>query len=184
MPVSASGAAAVLLTILRLIQGVGVGGEWGGSVLLSMEWARTNAHRGFIAAWPQFDSEAWSSWFTHLEPLESGTDDGKANQMHHARFQNVQKSYSQAQHAMFQQVIPNTYFSRYSACKEQHPYKDSSHCNKKDCQSYSQVMHKLENINAPTEGSNGNPHLDRAAVANLEEIGQLSPRIIHQLLRK
>lgn len=45
---------AVLLTILRFIQGVGVGGEWGGSVLLSMEWARTNAHRGFIAAWPQF----------------------------------------------------------------------------------------------------------------------------------
>ena len=41
---------AVLLTILRLIQGIGVGGEWGGSVLLSMEWARTNAHRGFIAA--------------------------------------------------------------------------------------------------------------------------------------
>jgi MFS family permease len=44
---------AVLLTILRLIQGIGVGGEWGGSVLLSMEWARTNAHRGFIAALPQ-----------------------------------------------------------------------------------------------------------------------------------
>lgn len=45
---------AVLLTILRFIQGVGVGGEWGGSVLLSMEWAKTNAHRGFIASWPQF----------------------------------------------------------------------------------------------------------------------------------
>jgi MFS family permease len=45
---------AVVLTILRFIQGVGVGGEWGGSVLLSMEWARTSAHRGFIAAWPQF----------------------------------------------------------------------------------------------------------------------------------
>jgi MFS family permease len=29
---------AVILTILRFIQGVGVGGEWGGSVLLSMEW--------------------------------------------------------------------------------------------------------------------------------------------------
>src|SRR5262249_620727 len=29
---------AVLLTILRFIQGVGVGGEWGGSVLMSMEW--------------------------------------------------------------------------------------------------------------------------------------------------
>ena len=39
---------AVILTINRFIQGVGVGGEWGGSVLLSMEWARTNAHRGFI----------------------------------------------------------------------------------------------------------------------------------------
>jgi len=33
---------------------VGVGGEWGGSVLMSMEWAQTNAHRGFIASWPQF----------------------------------------------------------------------------------------------------------------------------------
>src|SRR5438132_10670319 len=33
---------AVLLTIIRLIQGIGVGGEWGGSVLLAMEWARTN----------------------------------------------------------------------------------------------------------------------------------------------
>ena len=45
---------AILLTLLRFIQGVGVGGEWGGSVLLSMEWARTHAHRGFIASWPQF----------------------------------------------------------------------------------------------------------------------------------
>src|SRR5918912_3814695 len=38
---------AVLLTVLRFIQGVGVGGEWGGSVLLSMEWARNNHTRGF-----------------------------------------------------------------------------------------------------------------------------------------
>ena len=45
---------AILLTVLRFVQGVGVGGEWGGSVLLSMEWARTTAHRGFIASWPQF----------------------------------------------------------------------------------------------------------------------------------
>ncbi|MEO9188962.1 MAG: MFS transporter, partial [Acetobacteraceae bacterium] len=45
---------AVILTILRFVQGVGVGGEWGGSVLLSMEWARTNKHRGFVASWPQF----------------------------------------------------------------------------------------------------------------------------------
>ncbi len=45
---------AVLLTVLRFIQGIGVGGEWGGSVLLSMEWARTSHHRGFVASWPQF----------------------------------------------------------------------------------------------------------------------------------
>jgi metabolite-proton symporter len=45
---------AVLLTILRLIQGIGVGGEWGGSVLLAMEWSRTAHSRGFVASWPQF----------------------------------------------------------------------------------------------------------------------------------
>src|SRR6185312_2643418 len=41
-------------TILRVIQGIGVGGEWGGSVLMSMEWARGHGRRGLIAAWPQF----------------------------------------------------------------------------------------------------------------------------------
>ncbi len=45
---------AVILTVLRFIQGAGVGGEWGGSVLLSMEWARSNKSRGLIASWPQF----------------------------------------------------------------------------------------------------------------------------------
>ena len=45
---------AIILTLLRFIQGVGVGGEWGGSVLLSMEWARTTKNRGLIASWPQF----------------------------------------------------------------------------------------------------------------------------------
>ena len=45
---------AVILTVLRFIQGIGVGGEWGGSVLMSMEWARNNRSRGFIASWPQF----------------------------------------------------------------------------------------------------------------------------------
>jgi MFS family permease len=57
---------AVLLTIIRLIQGIGVGGEWGGSVLLAMEWARTNKHRGFVSAWPQFGGPAglfsWRTW--------------------------------------------------------------------------------------------------------------------------
>src|SRR5262249_1412426 len=45
---------AVLLTVLRFVQGVGVGGEWGGSVLMSMEWARNDHSRGLIASWPQF----------------------------------------------------------------------------------------------------------------------------------
>ncbi|HLI12519.1 MAG TPA: MFS transporter [Alphaproteobacteria bacterium] len=45
---------AIILTILRFIQGVGVGGEWGGSVLLSMEWSKHSGQRGFIASWPQF----------------------------------------------------------------------------------------------------------------------------------
>jgi MFS family permease len=45
---------AVLLTVLRMIQGIGVGGEWGGSVLLAMEWSRTKGQRGLVAAWPQF----------------------------------------------------------------------------------------------------------------------------------
>jgi len=45
---------AVLLTILRIVQGIGVGGEWGGSVLIAMEWSRTHGSRGLIASWPQF----------------------------------------------------------------------------------------------------------------------------------
>jgi MFS family permease len=44
---------AITLTVLRFVQGIGVGGEWGGSVLLAMEWGRTDKHRGFIAAMPQ-----------------------------------------------------------------------------------------------------------------------------------
>src|SRR4051812_27398330 len=44
--------APLLLVTLRLIQGLGVGGEWGGSVTLSMEWGNPR-RRGFIASWPQ-----------------------------------------------------------------------------------------------------------------------------------
>src|SRR5437762_2748033 len=44
----------VILTVLRAIQGIGVGGEWGGSVLLAMEWSRTHGQRGLVASWPQF----------------------------------------------------------------------------------------------------------------------------------
>ncbi len=45
-------AAPILLVVLRLLQGVAVGGEWSGSVLLSMEWGKQNK-RGLMASWPQ-----------------------------------------------------------------------------------------------------------------------------------
>jgi MFS family permease len=45
---------AIILTVLRTLQGIGVGGEWGGSVLISMEWSRGQGSRGLVAAWPQF----------------------------------------------------------------------------------------------------------------------------------
>ena len=45
---------AIILTVLRALQGIGVGGEWGGSVLLAMEWSRTHGQRGLVASWPQF----------------------------------------------------------------------------------------------------------------------------------
>ncbi len=45
--------AAVILIVLRTCQGLGVGGEWGGSVLMSMEWGSAK-RKGFLASWPQF----------------------------------------------------------------------------------------------------------------------------------
>ena len=45
-------AAAIILTLLRLCQGLGVGGEWGGSVLLALEYGHRR-NRGFWASWPQ-----------------------------------------------------------------------------------------------------------------------------------
>ncbi|MEV0389191.1 MFS transporter [Nonomuraea sp. NPDC050643] len=45
----------ILLTLLRLLQGISVGGEWGGSVLLATEWGKTSGgKRGFLGSWPQF----------------------------------------------------------------------------------------------------------------------------------
>ena len=44
--------AAVALVVLRLAQGFGVGGEWGGAVLMAVEHAPAN-RRGFYGSWPQ-----------------------------------------------------------------------------------------------------------------------------------
>lgn len=45
-------AAPLLLALLRFLQGVGVGGEWGGAVLLPLEYGNKR-QRGFWASWPQ-----------------------------------------------------------------------------------------------------------------------------------
>src|SRR4051794_24421941 len=45
-------AAPIILVILRLAQGIGVGGEWGGAVLMSVEHA-PKGKRGFYGSWPQ-----------------------------------------------------------------------------------------------------------------------------------
>src|SRR5678815_3461101 len=44
--------AAVLLVLLRIGQGFGVGGEWGGAVLMAVEHA-PEGRRGFYGSWPQ-----------------------------------------------------------------------------------------------------------------------------------
>jgi MFS family permease len=59
---------AVILTVVRFIQGLGIGGEWGGATLIAMEWARTNAHRGFITSWPQWGGPA-GLFFANLAVL-------------------------------------------------------------------------------------------------------------------
>ncbi len=45
-------AAPLLLLFLRLLQGIGLGGEWGGAVLMSFEYA-PRERRGFYACFPQ-----------------------------------------------------------------------------------------------------------------------------------
>ncbi len=45
-------AAPLLLTLLRLVQGFALGGEWGGAVLIVSEHGGAN-RRGFWASWPQ-----------------------------------------------------------------------------------------------------------------------------------
>lgn len=44
--------APILLVVLRLVQGFGVGGEWGGAVLMAVEHAPAG-RRGYYGSWPQ-----------------------------------------------------------------------------------------------------------------------------------
>jgi MFS family permease len=47
----------VLLTFFRVLQGIGVGGEWGGAVLMAGEWTDPK-RRGFTTSFAQFGAPA------------------------------------------------------------------------------------------------------------------------------
>ncbi len=68
---------AIILATLRFIQGIGVGGEWGGSVLLAMEWSYRNDRRGLIASWPQFGVPA-GLFLANLAVLAFSAGSGRA----------------------------------------------------------------------------------------------------------
>jgi MFS family permease len=63
--------APIILTVLRVIQGIGVGGEWGGSVLIAMEWGQQH-RRGLSASWPQMGVPLGLVLSTGLVRLTSG----------------------------------------------------------------------------------------------------------------
>jgi metabolite-proton symporter len=73
--------APAILILLRLIQGFGVGGEWGGAALMSLEWG-DQKKRGAAGAWPQLGTSIGlilsttavmgSSYFTGDQFLEWG----------------------------------------------------------------------------------------------------------------
>lgn len=44
--------APIMLLVLRVFQGIGIGGEWGGAVLMAVEHSPTGK-RGFYGSWPQ-----------------------------------------------------------------------------------------------------------------------------------
>ncbi|MBP2381590.1 MFS transporter [Brachybacterium sacelli] len=49
---SVGAAAPILLLLLRMLQGIGLGGEWGGAAILTFEHA-PQGKRGFFSSWPQ-----------------------------------------------------------------------------------------------------------------------------------
>ncbi|MGV4986548.1 MFS transporter [Streptomyces sp. NRAIS4] len=65
-------AAPVLLTLLRLVQGFALGGEWGGAVLLVSEHGDAR-RRGFWASWPQTGAPAGQLLATGVLSLLTAT---------------------------------------------------------------------------------------------------------------
>ena len=64
-------ASPILLVLLRFMQGIGVGGEWGGAVLLAVEHSGGN-RRGFHGAWPQMGVPAGLLLSTGVFALVNG----------------------------------------------------------------------------------------------------------------
>jgi len=62
----------VLLVVLRCAQGIGVGGEWGGAVLMAVEHA-PESRRGLAGAWPQMGVPAGLFLSTVVFGLVSGS---------------------------------------------------------------------------------------------------------------
>jgi len=68
---------AVILTFLRVLQGIGVGGEWGGSVLLAGEWTDPK-RRGFSTSFAQFGAPAGLMLANAIFVLVSVTTDDQS----------------------------------------------------------------------------------------------------------
>ncbi|MFK0043903.1 MFS transporter [Streptomyces sp. NPDC090741] len=69
--------APVLLTVLRLVQGFALGGEWGGAVLIVSEHGGA-AHRGFWASWPQSGAPGGNLLATGVLALLAGVQSDAA----------------------------------------------------------------------------------------------------------
>jgi MHS family shikimate/dehydroshikimate transporter-like MFS transporter len=63
--------APILLVLLRFVQGIGIGGEWGGAVLMAVEHSR-EGKRGLHGSWPQMGVPAGLLLSTGVFALVSG----------------------------------------------------------------------------------------------------------------
>ena len=63
-------AAPILLVLLRILQGIGIGGEWGGAVLMAVEHA-PDKDRGYYGSWPQVGVPAGLALATGVMALAS-----------------------------------------------------------------------------------------------------------------
>jgi MHS family shikimate/dehydroshikimate transporter-like MFS transporter len=66
--------APILLLLLRVLQGLGIGGEWGGAVLMAIEYA-PKERRGFYGSWPQIGVPGGLFLATIVVALLSTTSD-------------------------------------------------------------------------------------------------------------